>query len=45
LGKRELKTQLITEREEQYQIFVFLAILLLVWEALMGERGRRRRAG
>lgn len=44
LGKRELKTQLITEREEQYQIFVFLAILLLVWEALMGERGRRRRA-
>lgn len=38
LGERKLKERLISEREEHFQLFLFLALLFLVGETLLGDR-------
>lgn len=40
LGERKLREQLVTEREEHFQLFLLIAFLCLVGETLWGERRR-----
>lgn len=44
LGERKLKERLVVEREDHFQFFLLLALLLLVGESLWSER-RGKRAG
>lgn len=41
LGERQLKERLIAEREDHFQLFLFLALLLLAGESLAGTLRRR----
>ncbi len=38
LGERKLKEQLIIQREERFQLFLFIAFLFLMGETLLGNR-------
>lgn len=38
LGARKLKERIISEREDHYQLFLFLAFLFLLCEMLLGEK-------
>ena len=44
LGERKLKERLITEREDHFQVMIFIAFLLLAGESLLGKRKRRTEA-
>jgi len=37
LGKKEFKEKLMTEREEHYQLFLLIGLMLVVFSALIGE--------
>ena len=38
LGVRKLKERLLTDREDHFQFFLFVAFLLLIAESMLGER-------
>lgn len=40
LGKRELKEKMLTEREEHYQLFLLIGLMLVMVSALLGESRR-----
>jgi len=41
LGKKKLKSRMLTEREDHYQLFLLIALLLLTLSALASERRRK----
>lgn len=41
LGKKELKERIAVEREDHYQTFLLIALLILLVETLIGDRSRR----
>ncbi len=44
LGKKEFKEQLLVEREDHFQSFLLIGILLLLLETILGDRSKRRYA-
>ena len=43
LGKKELKEQVVVEREDHFQSFLLLAFLCLLCEAILSDRARENR--
>ncbi len=37
LGQKQFQEKEITEREDQYQLFLFLAVILMIWEMLFSS--------
>lgn len=44
MGKRTFKEQLVTEREDQFQIFLMLAVILLIVESMLNEKRKLKAA-